>query len=96
LATVTVVAKIVAKKDSIEKVKTELLKMVPLTRSEEGCIEYRLHQDNDHPATFVFFENWESKACLEKHMLSAHFKTYIQAVEGKIEEKVVQKLTPLL
>lgn len=96
VSTVTVVAKIVAKKDCIEKVKAELLKMVPLTRVEEGCIEYRLHQDNEAPATFVFFENWENRVCLEKHMLTAHFKAYVQAVEGKIEEKVVQQLTLLV
>jgi len=96
MSIVTVVAKVVAKQDCIEAVKTELLKMVPLTRVEEGCLEYRLHQDNDHPATFVFFENWESPACLEKHMLSAHFKAYVLAVAGKIEEKAVQKMTCLL
>jgi len=96
MSIVTVVAKIVAKQDCIEAVKTELLKMVPLTRVEEGCLEYRLHQDNDHSATFVFYENWESQACLEKHMRSAHFRAYVLAVEGKIAEKAVQKMTCLL
>jgi quinol monooxygenase YgiN len=95
MSIVTVVAKVVAKKDFIETVKAELLKMVPLTRLEEGCIEYRLHQDNNHPATFVFFENWESPACLEAHMLTPHFKAYLLAVEGKIEEKVVHLLSSL-
>ena len=96
MARVTVVAKIVARKDCREAVKAELLKMVPLTRLEEGCIEYRLHQDNDHPETFVFFENWESQACLEAHMETAHFKAYVLAVADKIEEKIVQKLTWLM
>ena len=96
MARVTVVAKVVAKEDCVAAVKAELLKMVPLTRLEEGCLEYRLHQDNDHPAMFVFYENWESPACLDKHLLSAHFKAYALAVEGMIAEKVVQKMTCLL
>jgi len=95
LSTVTVVAKVVAKQDCIESVKAELLKMVPLTRVEKGCIEYRLHQDNDYPGIFVFFENWESMDCLEAHLLTAHFKAYVLAVDGKIEEKTVHKMTCL-
>lgn len=92
MSKVTVVAKIVAKKDCIESVKGELLKLVSPTRKEQGCIEYRLHQDNADPATFIFFETWESRACLEAHMLTVHFRTYLQAVEGMIAEKTVQTM----
>lgn len=89
----TVVAKVVAKKGFVESVRSELLKLVVPTRKEDGCIEYRLHQDNDNPAVFVFYENWESTACLEKHMGSDHFKSYVSAIDGMIEAKVVHKLT---
>jgi quinol monooxygenase YgiN len=95
MSTLTVVAKIVAKKDCVEAVKAELLKMVSLTRLEEGCIEYRLHQDNADPALFIFYENWENQTCLEKHMLTAHFKAYVAVVENMIAEKVVQLMTRL-
>ena len=40
MPTVTVVAKVTAKSDAIEAVKTELLKMIAPTRKENGCIEY--------------------------------------------------------
>jgi quinol monooxygenase YgiN len=89
----TVVAKVVAKKESVESVRRELLKLVAPTREEEGCIDYNLHQDNDRHALFIFHENWESAACLEKHMNSDHFKEYIKAVDGLIEEKVVHRMT---
>lgn len=93
MSRLTVVAKVVAKKGSVESVKTELLKLVAPTRGEEGCIDYTLHQDNDHPALFIFYENWENAACLEKHINSAHFQEYIRAVDGLIEEKDVHKMT---
>lgn len=93
MAHVTVVAKIVAKKGSVENVRNELLKLVTPTRKEHGCIEYNLHQDNDDPAVFVFYETWESLACLEKHMNTGHFTEYVAAVSNMIEEKVVHKLT---
>lgn len=89
----TIVAKVVAKKECIQAVKTELLKLVEPTRRESGCIDYRLHQDNDDPAAFFFYENWESGDCLEKHINSEHFKAYVYAVEGMIDDKVVYRMT---
>jgi quinol monooxygenase YgiN len=89
----TVVAMIVAKKDSVEPVKTQLLQLIAPTRNEEGCIEYTLHQDKDDPALFIFYETWENQDCLEMHMNSDHFKSYLKAVEGMIAEKVVHKMT---
>lgn len=89
----TVVAKVVAKKECVETVKSELLKLIAPTRKENGCIEYKLHQDNEDPAVFIFYETWESSACLARHMDSNHFKNYVSAVSGLLEEKVVNKMT---
>jgi quinol monooxygenase YgiN len=90
---ITVVAKIVAKKDCIEVVKTELFKLVSPTRQESGCIEYNLHQDNIDPAIFLFYETWESAASIEKHVSTDHYKAYVRALDGMLEEKVVNKMT---
>lgn len=95
MAHLTVVARVVAKRDAVEAVKAEVLKLVAPTRKEEGCIEYRLHQDNQDPAVFIFYENWENLACLERHMKSPHYTEYIAAVEGLIAEKNVHKMTAL-
>lgn len=95
MATVTVVAKLTAKTDAIEAVKTELLRMIAPTRQEEGCIEYRLHQDNDNPALFVFYENWKSAACVEEHMNSPHFRAYVAAVGDLLADKIVHKMTEI-
>jgi quinol monooxygenase YgiN len=95
MSKVTVVARVVAKKDVIEAVKAELLKMIPPTRQEEGCIEYRLHQDHDEPAVFIFYENWKSPDCLERHLGSAHFRNYVTAVENLVVEKTVHKMAEI-
>ncbi|MEI6206426.1 MAG: putative quinol monooxygenase [Desulfuromonadales bacterium] len=93
MAKVTVVAKIVAKKDSVEAVKSELLKLITPTRQESGCIEYTLHQDNQDPSLFLFYETWENAASIEKHMNTDHYKAYVRALDGMLEEKVVNKMT---
>ena len=93
MSELTVIAKVVAKKDTIEIVKEELLKLIAPTRNEKGCNEYILHQDNEDPALFIFYETWQSQDCLEQHMKSPHFKRYLAAVDGLIAEKVVYRMT---
>ena len=92
MSKLTVVAKVVAKIDAVAAIKAEVLKLIAPTRQEEGCIEYRLHQDSSDPAVFIFYENWESMSHLERHMNSRHYKEYIAAVEGLITDKVVHKM----
>jgi len=89
----TVVAKVVAKPEFVAAVKMEVLKLIEPTRKEPGCIEYKLHQDNDDSAVFIFYETWESLACLEQHMTTAHFINYVNVVANMIAEKVVHKMT---
>lgn len=93
MSIVTVVAKLIVKVDAIESVKAEMLKLIKPTRQEVGCIEYRLHQDNDDPAVFVFYETWESLARLENHMKTEHFKNYVNTVGNLFEEKLMYKMT---
>ncbi|MDD2468104.1 MAG: putative quinol monooxygenase [Desulfobulbus sp.] len=95
MSRITVVAKLVARKEAIETAKAEVLKMVQPTRQEPGCIEYRLHQDNQGPAVFLFYENWENLSCLEQHIKSAHYQSYAAAVANLLSEKVVCKMTEI-
>jgi len=72
----TIVADIKANEDKIDLVKAELLKLIDITCSEERCINYDLHQDNDNPAHFVFYENWESRELWQVHMNNQHLAGY--------------------
>jgi quinol monooxygenase YgiN len=89
----TIVAKIEAKKDKIELVKSELLKLVAPTLKEEGCLQYDLHQDNDEPHIFLFFENWESRKLWQNHMNNDHLKAYQEATEGAVENFVLNEMS---
>jgi quinol monooxygenase YgiN len=59
-STLIIVARIEAKTDKIKQVKTALLKLIKPTRKEEGCLQYDLHQDNENPDVFLFYERWHS------------------------------------
>ena len=89
----TIVANIKAKPDKIELVKTELLKLIDITRAEQGCINYDLHQDNENPAHFMFYENWESRALWQTHMGNTHLAEYMTATEGAVEEFILNEMS---
>jgi quinol monooxygenase YgiN len=93
MAHLTVVAHITAKEDQIELVKSELLKLVPPTLLEAGCVNYDLHQDNENPAHFAFHENWESFELWQQHTAGQPLKDFSAATEGAIEEMNVYQLT---
>ena len=80
----TIVASIHANPDSIDLVKAELERLIPITRAEEGCLQYDLHQDNENPAHFLFFETWGSRDLWQAHMNAPHLADYRRATEGAI------------
>lgn len=89
----TVVAKILAKTGKKELVKTELLKLIDVTRAEKGCINYDLHQDNENENLFLFYENWESRELWQIHMQNAHLSDYVKATEGAVDEFTLSEMT---
>ena len=95
MSKLTIVANIVAKADKIDVVKAELEKLIDVTRAEQGCINYDLHQDNENPAHFLFFENWESRDLWQAHMDTQHLKDYLAATEGAVESFTVNEMTQI-
>lgn len=93
MAKLTIVANIKANPDQIELVKAELIKLIETTRAEEGCVNYDLHQDNDNPAHFLFYENWESRELWQTHMNNQHLKDYMAATEGAVAEFTLNEMT---
>ena len=95
MSTLTIVANILANEDKIELVKAELLKLVDITRSEEGCINYDLHQDNENPAHFTFYENWKTRALWQTHMANQHLADYMAATEGAVAQFTLSEMTKI-
>ena len=93
MAKLTIVANIKTKADKIDLVKAELLKLIDITRAEKGNVQYDLHQDNENPAHFLFYENWESRELWQTHMGNKHLAEYLAATEGAVEEFTVNEMT---
>ncbi len=89
----TIVANIHANPDKVDLVKAELQKLIPITLAERGCVRYDLHQDNEDPAHFTFYENWESRALWREHMNAPHLEAWGKATSGAIANFTVHEMT---
>lgn len=91
----TVTATIIAKPEKRELVKQALLDLIPPTLEEEGCLNYDLHQDNENPNRFFFYENWATRALWLDHNASPHIAAHKLRTDGAVVEVIIQEMTVL-
>jgi len=92
---VTVIATLRSFPENAPAVRAELLRLLVPTRSEAGCINYDLLEDPEDPAIFIFHENWESGADLDRHLESDHIKACLSAIDGLLESADVRRMRAL-
>jgi quinol monooxygenase YgiN len=64
----SVIANLKVKEDKIEEAKTFLKQLAEDTlASESGTLVYAVHQRQDDPACFVFYEKYESEEAFKIH-----------------------------
>ena len=78
--TLFVIATITANPGHSQSVRKAIELIVPPTRAEDGCIRYDFLADNNNDHGFVIQEQWQSKAALDAHMLTAHFKVLVESI----------------
>jgi quinol monooxygenase YgiN len=73
----TVVAFIRAKEGMENELGERILRLVPLSRDEPGCIDYNTHQDRDDPRQWVMYENWRDRADLDRHFTMPYHREFV-------------------
>ncbi len=89
----TIIANIHAQPDKVDLVKAELEKLIPVTRGEKGCIQYDLHQNNEDPSHFMFYENWESRELWQAHLQAPHLEAWRKAADGAVANFALNEMT---
>jgi quinol monooxygenase YgiN len=82
---VRVIARSVAHKGKENQLRELLRGMLAPTRAEAGCKLYELYE-SDSSGRFYFYEIWESRAALDQHAASPHFKHLAQTVGELAQE----------
>lgn len=91
----TITATIIAKPEKRELVKQALLKLIPPTLKEKGCLNYDLHEDNTDINRFFFYENWANRELWLNHNASAHIAAHRKATEGAVLEVIIHEMSPV-
>lgn len=91
-----IIARIEANTGHEGQVRNALSNLIAPTLKETGCIQYDLHQDNDSPSIFLFYEIWENRELWQDHLNSPHILANGPATEGAIASVTLNEMTKLL
>ena len=89
----SLVAIVKAKPEQKAFVKEEIMKLIPITRNEKGCIHYHLYQDNKDDSRFILEENWASYEEWQAHMHNDHMENYSKVTKDAVESWELNELT---
>lgn len=87
-AKITVVAKLKAKPGLEDEVHNILMALVSPARTEEGCINYNLHQSQVDSGQFLFYENWVNREALEKHLARPYLQDLMTRADQLFSEPI--------
>jgi quinol monooxygenase YgiN len=54
------------------------------SRGEVGCINYRVYEDTEDENEFVFVEEWEDEAALQRHFATPHIGTFMREIPATL------------
>ncbi len=80
-----IIATITVKESSVEQMQPIFKAVIAGTRSEEGNVNYVLHQDVKKSNKYVMVETWKSQEAIDAHNASDHFGAFVKDSEGLLE-----------
>jgi quinol monooxygenase YgiN len=72
----TLIAYLHAKPEKRDELVALMHSWVAPTRSEAGCVDYHLHDCEEDPNLFVFYENWRTREDFEEHLEMPYLKSF--------------------
>ncbi len=82
----TVVAYMRAADGKTEELRAALEALIEPTRKEEGYVNYDLHQGDEDPRFFTFYENWLSHEHLDAHLAAPHLVDFAAKMGDLLDE----------
>ena len=82
-----VVAKLKAVSGKEKEMETALLDMVSKVKEEEGTLVYSLHQAQNDPTVFLFYEKYKDADALVAHSSTPYFKELFGTLKPLLDGK---------
>ena len=80
-----VVAKLKAAAGKEKEMEKALLDIIPKVSEEEGTLVYTLHQDQNDPTVFLFYEKYKDTDALVAHSSTPHFKELFKTLKPLLD-----------
>lgn len=93
--TVPVIAIFCVKPGTETTVEKLFRSVIDTTLAEEGCISYQLNRDTENACRFIWTEEWQSQALLDRHLNAPHIQTLFSELPQYIESSEIIALKPL-
>ncbi len=71
------------------------MQLIPITRAEEGCLNYNLFIDNKDNCRFAFQENWASFDAWQAHTNNDHMANYAEVTKDAVDTWELIELTQI-
>lgn len=66
-------------------------KIVDTVYQEEGCIEYKLHQNTKDENQLFIYERWESLDAQKQHMATPHMVQFFKEIKPWFSSEIEMK-----
>lgn len=93
---IVLVARLKVKDEAVEEAKQMALKIVADSRTEEGCLNYDVHQGIDDKTIFVWHETWKDRAAFDEHLEKTYFKEFFAKAGAMAAEEPQIILTKMI
>jgi quinol monooxygenase YgiN len=77
-----VTGSLVARPDTVEKLRALALEHVRRSRMEPGCLSHAVHVDCENPLRLVFIEEWESREALHAHFAVPASRGFVKSARA--------------
>ena len=76
--TLGVIARLRAKPEKVDELRSLLMGLIAPTHQEPGCISYEMLQNREDSTEFTFVEEWIDQAALDSHFQTEHIRNALK------------------
>lgn len=80
LPEIVCVAELTAKEGMVDILLENLLALVPLSKSEPGCLRYELHQNLENTNMLTFIDRFKDQDAFDQHCEASYIKKYFDEI----------------
>jgi len=86
------IAELKAKPEKREELLKALSELIPLSKGEDGCLRYELHESVDDKNVFVFVDRFKDQKAWDYHCTTEHAEKYFEKIFPELTESINYKI----